>query len=160
MRTRIATNALGSSPIRTWPRPASPWSGPHHDVMVGSPIAVRRWRPQGAPALDPTRPPWLRRPLGSVPAGAAGGGAVRHGGPGLLSGLRIVDFSAFVAACQRGKRSLALNVGATQARPVVEALTEAFSSCRVRDLSWSVDQRREAAAPLPFPAVAGLIVIS
>lgn len=59
-----------------------------------------------------------------------------------------------------GNRSLALNVGATQARPVVEALTEAFPSCRVRDLSWSVDQRREAAAPLPFPGVAGLIVIS
>jgi hypothetical protein len=134
--------------------------GPHRDVMVGSPIAVRPLAASGSPGTRPHAAPAAPSAGGSVPAGAAGGGTVRHGGPGLLSGLRIVDFSAFVAACQRGKRSLARNVGATQARPVVEALTEAFPSCRVRDLSWSVDQRREAAAPLPFPGVAGLIVIS
>ncbi|SHM65328.1 CaiB/BaiF CoA-transferase family protein [Cryptosporangium aurantiacum] len=95
------------------------------DTMVGSPIQVR--------------------PLGD---------AAPHRKP--LGGLRVVDFSAFVAgplaaqvladlgadvikveppegeamraaayaiaACQRGKRSLALNLGAPEARPVVERL--------------------------------------
>jgi crotonobetainyl-CoA:carnitine CoA-transferase CaiB-like acyl-CoA transferase len=117
-------------------------AGAHQDVLVGSPITVR--------------------PLPATPAvpGAGGGGqsatVVPDGGPGLLAGLRVVDFSAFVAgplaaevladlgadvikveppegeamraaayavaACQRGKRSLALNIGAAQARPVIEAL--------------------------------------
>ena len=87
---------------------------------------------------------------------ATDAGSVRGHGPGLLGGLRVADFSAFVAgplaaqvladlgadvikveppegeamraaayavaACQRGKRSLALNIGAPQARPAIEAL--------------------------------------
>jgi crotonobetainyl-CoA:carnitine CoA-transferase CaiB-like acyl-CoA transferase len=102
------------------------------DVMVGSPIAVS-------------------------PGSAGGeGGPVPDSSSGMLRGLRVVDFSAFVAgplaaevladlgadvvkveppegeamraaayavaACQRGKRSLAINIGAPQARPVIEAL--------------------------------------
>ena len=110
--------------------------GPHRDVMVGSPITVR--------------------PLVATSSRPAADGAAPAPPAGLLSGLRIVDFSAFVAgplaaevladlgadvikveppegeamraaayavaACQRGKRSLALNIGAPRARPVVEAL--------------------------------------
>jgi crotonobetainyl-CoA:carnitine CoA-transferase CaiB-like acyl-CoA transferase len=136
--------------------------GPHRDVVVGSPIAVHpleaTQRPATSPGVTPVTPPAASGPGsdGSVPLGSAGGGAVRTGGPGLLSGLRVVDLSAFVAgplaaevladlgadvvkveppggeamraaayavaACQRGKRSLALNIGAPQARPVIEAL--------------------------------------
>jgi crotonobetainyl-CoA:carnitine CoA-transferase CaiB-like acyl-CoA transferase len=106
------------------------------DVMVGSPISV-------APLRAEPEAEGQARPAD----GAAGG---------LLAGLRVVDFSAFVAgplaaevladlgadvvkveppegeamraaayavaACQRGKRSLALNIGAPEARPVVERL--------------------------------------
>jgi crotonobetainyl-CoA:carnitine CoA-transferase CaiB-like acyl-CoA transferase len=91
---------------------------------------------------------------GSAPR--AGGAAPSAGDAGLLAGVRVLDFSAFVAgplaaevladlgadvikveppegeamraaayavaACQRGKRSLALNIGAPEARPVVEKL--------------------------------------
>ncbi|MBE1537104.1 CoA transferase [Actinomadura algeriensis] len=110
----------------------------HRDVVVGSPIAVSR--------LGADRP--------------AGDGRARRAARArdgdALAGLRVVDFSAFVAgplaaeiladlgadvikveppggeamraaayavaACQRGKRSLALDVGAPEARPVVERL--------------------------------------
>lgn len=102
------------------------------DVVVGSPIAVAPLADEAAPA-------------GEVPTGGR-----------LLEGLRVVDFSAFVAgplgaqvladlgadvikveppggeamraaayaiaACQRGKRSLALDIGAPEARDVVERL--------------------------------------
>jgi len=119
--------------------------GRHHDVMVGTPISVRPFPPASpSPAAE-------RRS-----GGEAKHGTVRDHGSGLLAGLRVVDFSAFVAgplaaqvladlgadvikveppegeamraaayavaACQRGKRSLALNIGAPQARPAVEAL--------------------------------------
>jgi crotonobetainyl-CoA:carnitine CoA-transferase CaiB-like acyl-CoA transferase len=115
--------------------------GPHDDLLVGSPISVL--------------------PLSAAPGPEnLGGKATRRSVPnnenGLLSGLRVADFSAFVAgplaaevladlgadvikveppggeamraaayavaACQRGKRSLALDIGAPQARPVVERL--------------------------------------
>ncbi|XVQ14789.1 CoA transferase [Spirillospora sp. CA-255316] len=117
--------------------------GGHRDVVVGSPISVS--------------------PLGDAPAGEApstgeapGDPADDPAGTGLLGGLRVLDFSAFVAgplaaeiladlgadvvkveppdgeamraaayavaACQRGKRSLALDIGAPEARPVVERL--------------------------------------
>ncbi len=103
-----------------------------HDVLAGSPIAVR---PLGASSSPPP---------------------VHAGGLRLLEGVKVADFSAFVAgplaaevladlgaevikveppqgeamraaayaiaACQRGKRSLALDIGAPEARPVVEAL--------------------------------------
>jgi crotonobetainyl-CoA:carnitine CoA-transferase CaiB-like acyl-CoA transferase len=129
-------------------------AGPHRDIMVGSPITVRPLAAPGS-ARTPARSAKARSvdlasatpadPTPTVPVG-----------PGLASGVRIVDFSAFVAgplaaqvladlgadvvkveppegeamraaayavaACQRGKRSLALNIGAPQARPVIEAL--------------------------------------
>jgi crotonobetainyl-CoA:carnitine CoA-transferase CaiB-like acyl-CoA transferase len=111
--------------------------GSHQDVMVGSPISVL---------------PLRTAPRARVPAGSPADGTAA----GLLAGLRVLDFSAFVAgplaaeiladlgadvvkveppegeamraaayavaACQRGKRSLALNIGAPEARPVVEKL--------------------------------------
>ena len=107
----------------------------HEDVVAGTPIAVRPLVDEPAPA--PAAPPTMS-------------------GPGLLDGLRVVDFSAFVAgplaaqvladlgaevikveppqgeamrgaayaiaACQRGKRSLAIDINAPEARPVVERL--------------------------------------
>ena len=105
----------------------------HDDVVVGTPIAVR-------PLAGDDLPPAERPP----------------GGESLLDGLRVLDFSAFVAgplaaevladlgadvikveppqgeamrgaayaiaACQRGKRSLAMDITAPEARPVVERL--------------------------------------
>jgi crotonobetainyl-CoA:carnitine CoA-transferase CaiB-like acyl-CoA transferase len=104
----------------------------HEDVVLATPISVR--------------------PLADEPAAAP----VPPGRAGLLTGLRVLDFSAFVAgplaaevladlgaevikveppggeamrgaayalaACQRGKRSLAIDIGAAEARPVVERL--------------------------------------
>jgi crotonobetainyl-CoA:carnitine CoA-transferase CaiB-like acyl-CoA transferase len=101
------------------------------DVLVGPPITVA---PVGTPADRPVPVP----------------------GPRLLEGVKVADFSAFVAgplaaevladlgaevikveppggeamraaayaiaACQRGKRSLAIDLGAPEARPVVDAL--------------------------------------
>ncbi|SEP10637.1 CoA transferase [Trujillonella endophytica] len=106
----------------------------HDDVVVGSPLSVAPLAGSAAPAPAP-RPP---------------------SGRGLLAGLRVLDFSAFVAgplaaeiladlgaevvkvepvegeamraaayavgACQRGKRSLAMDITAEEARPVVERL--------------------------------------
>jgi crotonobetainyl-CoA:carnitine CoA-transferase CaiB-like acyl-CoA transferase len=104
----------------------------HDDTVLATPISVL------PVAGDPAPPPALTD------------------GAGLLEGLRVVDFSAFVAgplaaevladlgaevikveppageamrgaayalaACQRGKRSLAMDIGAADARPVVECL--------------------------------------
>ena len=96
-------------------------------------------------------------PISVVPVpGDPAGPAARPEGTGLLAGLRVADFSAFVAgplaaevladlgaevikveppageamrgaayalaACQRGKRSLAIDIGAADAQPVVECL--------------------------------------
>jgi crotonobetainyl-CoA:carnitine CoA-transferase CaiB-like acyl-CoA transferase len=111
----------------------------HRDVVVGTPITI------GPLIVD--RPTGVGRDLKAVPDGADGD---------VLGGLRVVDFSAFVAgplgaqvladlgadvvkvepldgeamraaayavaACQRGKRSLALDLNAPAARPVVERL--------------------------------------
>ena len=110
-------------------------AGGHDDVLLGPPITV-------APV------PWTDLVDSRPPASTERGG--------LLAGVRVVDFSAFVAgplaaevladlgaevvkveppageamraaayaiaACQRGKRSLALDIGAPEARPVVERL--------------------------------------
>jgi crotonobetainyl-CoA:carnitine CoA-transferase CaiB-like acyl-CoA transferase len=148
--------------------------GPHDDVMIGSPVSVR---PITDRAVVSTRRMSAGRmstgtgstseDLAQSPAPAVAALPGEHGGraaepaivrtnAGLLAGLRVVDFSAFVAgplaaqvladlgadvikveppggeamraaayavaACQRGKRSLALDISAPQARPVVERL--------------------------------------
>jgi crotonobetainyl-CoA:carnitine CoA-transferase CaiB-like acyl-CoA transferase len=109
----------------------------HREVFVATPISVSA----------PAEPVSIRPPEGA---------AAPTGGGHLLDGLRVLDFSAFVAgplaaqvladlgadvikveppegeamraaayataSCQRGKRSLALDIGAKEARPVVERL--------------------------------------
>ena len=106
----------------------------HDDVVLATPVSVV---PLGGTRRSPATP---RRGPGSA----------------LLAGVRVLDFSAFVAgplaaevladlgaevikveppggeamrgaayaiaACQRGKRSLAMDIGAADARPVVERL--------------------------------------
>jgi crotonobetainyl-CoA:carnitine CoA-transferase CaiB-like acyl-CoA transferase len=108
----------------------------HDDVLVGSLMAIEPLADTAPSPASPARPVQV--------------------GPRLLEGVRVVDFSAFVAgplaaevladlgadvikveppqgeamraaayaiaACQRGKRSLAMDIGAPAARPVVEAL--------------------------------------
>ena len=122
----------------------------HHDVLVGPPIAVRpitASRPSLNAEDGPPRSAFKERD---------GGGAMP--GPRLLEGVKVADFSAFVAgplaaevladlgaevikveppqgeamraaayaiaACQRGKRSMAIDIGAPEARPVVDRLLE------------------------------------
>ncbi|MBO0854190.1 MAG: CoA transferase [Nocardia sp.] len=106
----------------------------HEDLMVGSPFELQRLEPAPGPLPDT---------------------GIRSA-TGLFAGLKVVDFSAFVAgplaaevmadlgadvikveppggeamraaayavaACQRGKRSLAMDINAPEARPVVEKL--------------------------------------
>jgi crotonobetainyl-CoA:carnitine CoA-transferase CaiB-like acyl-CoA transferase len=136
------------------------------DVVVGSPIAVRS--NQDPPAAGNLAVP-IRGTTPGPPVVGDAGGVVSSRGLGLLAGLRVVDFSAFVAgplaaevladlgadvvkveppegeamraaayavaACQRGKRSLALNIGDPRARPVIEAL---LSSADVVLHNWRV----------------------
>jgi crotonobetainyl-CoA:carnitine CoA-transferase CaiB-like acyl-CoA transferase len=109
------------------------------DVVPGVPIAIEPLAPRSARAEARTAAPSARRT-----------------GERLLEGVKVADFSAFVAgplaaevladlgaevikveppegeamraaayaiaACQRGKRSIGLDIGAPDARPVVEAL--------------------------------------
>jgi crotonobetainyl-CoA:carnitine CoA-transferase CaiB-like acyl-CoA transferase len=121
--------------------------GDHCDVFVGSAITV------GPLSLTPA----YASTRGHATVGQETVGTVAIGGPrGLLDGLRVVDFSAFVAgplaaeiladlgaevikveppggeamraaayavaACQRGKRSLAIDITDPETRPVVESL--------------------------------------
>jgi crotonobetainyl-CoA:carnitine CoA-transferase CaiB-like acyl-CoA transferase len=125
--------------------------GGHDDVVVATPVSV-------LPLADDA-PDDLPGDAAATPApagGAAAGPVPAAGGAGLLDGLRVLDFSAFVAgplaaevladlgaevikveppqgeamrgaayaiaACQRGKRSLAMDINAPVARPVVERL--------------------------------------
>jgi len=112
-------------------------AGARTEVLLGSPVVVRHLR-------RTTIRPMATNGVSSPPSSR------------LLAGLKVADFSAFVAgplaaqvladlgadvvkveppdgeamraaayavaACQRGKRSLALNIGAPEARPVVERL--------------------------------------
>ncbi len=114
--------------------------GDHDDLVVAAPISVGPLVTDGATEMPPAR----------------GTGATVGHDRGLLSGLRVLDFSAFVAgplgaqvladlgadvikveppegeamraaayavaACQRGKRSIAMDITAPAARPVVEGL--------------------------------------
>jgi crotonobetainyl-CoA:carnitine CoA-transferase CaiB-like acyl-CoA transferase len=118
-------------------------NGDHHDIVAGPPVSVVPLPGQAS----------RRSPLRSIGPNEDGCPPRQ---PGLLAGVRVVDFSAFVAgplaaqiladlgadvvkveppegeamraaayavaACQRGKRSLALNIGAPEARSVVERL--------------------------------------
>ncbi len=111
----------------------------HDDVVVATPLSVMPLSPNGKPSSP--KPVRVR------------GGAHRDG---LLEGIRVVDFSMYVAgplageiladlgaevikveppqgeamrgaayavaACQRGKRSLAIDITAPEARPVVHRL--------------------------------------
>jgi crotonobetainyl-CoA:carnitine CoA-transferase CaiB-like acyl-CoA transferase len=144
----------------------------HDDRMIGSVISAHG-RATGTGASPGRRTTGTGTVAGAppgdrpAPAGekaADSGPAARAGlasgcgkpGPALLSGLRVLDFSAFVAgplaaevladlgadvvkveppegeamraaayavaACQRGKRSLALDITASEARPVLDRL--------------------------------------
>jgi crotonobetainyl-CoA:carnitine CoA-transferase CaiB-like acyl-CoA transferase len=148
--------------------------GGHEDIVIGQLITVtglpqpgRRAAPGpgGGPQPGRREGPGARRSVpGSPGKGGERGvsplwgveGAAKPPWEALLAGLRVVDFSAFVAgplaaevladlgadvikveppggeamraaayavaACQRGKRSLALDITAPQARPIVERL--------------------------------------
>ncbi|MGZ4705003.1 MAG: CoA transferase, partial [Acidimicrobiales bacterium] len=119
--------------------------GAHDDVVVGSTISVLPLGDEPATPFEPATPVEPGAPVEPAPAPAR-----------LLEGLRVLDFSAFVAgplsaeiladlgaevvkveppggeamraaayaiaACQRGKRSLALDINAPEARPVVDRL--------------------------------------
>jgi crotonobetainyl-CoA:carnitine CoA-transferase CaiB-like acyl-CoA transferase len=135
----------------------------HHDVVVGAPIAVRPLVDtvaSDAPGAAIPSPTSLQaRSRSSVQARSRSSVRARSRSlaeRALLDGVRVLDFSAFVAgplaaevladlgadvikveppggeamraaayavaACQRGKRSLALDINAPDARPVVERL--------------------------------------
>jgi crotonobetainyl-CoA:carnitine CoA-transferase CaiB-like acyl-CoA transferase len=124
-------------------------------LSVATPIEVRPLSP--SPSTDPvSTTPDSRSPAGGC-AGSESGRHIPVATTGrLLEGVRVADFSAFVAgplaaqvladlgaevikveppggeamraaayavaACQRGKRSLALDIASPEARPVVERL--------------------------------------
>ncbi|MBL7488260.1 CoA transferase [Frankia sp. AgB1.9] len=141
----------------------------HRETFVGSPLSVGP-----LPSATPASPALVPVDVAPAPVGPApvpadlvpapvGMGPVHEEPPGdiaaaggLLAGVRVLDFSAFVAgplaaqvladlgaevvkveppegeamraaayavaACQRGKRSLAIDITAPEARPVVESL--------------------------------------
>lgn len=114
----------------------------HEEVVLGAPVAVT--------PLDPANP------TSTLTSTSTSTSAPARAGRGPLDGVKVLDFSAFVAgplgaqvladlgaevikveppggeamraaayavaACQRGKRSLAMDINAPEARPVVEAL--------------------------------------
>lgn len=131
---------IGLAREYTPPAASSQGTGASRYTLVGSAIAVTPSASEPQPAKQAAPPPHSRYPSGK----------------GLLAGLRVLDFSAFVAgpltaqvladlgadvikveppqgeamraaayalaACQRGKRSLAMDITAAPTRPVVERL--------------------------------------
>ena len=108
----------------------------HHDVVVGSPISVRALG--AASPLDDTEhieggsesgllegtkvldfSAFVAGPLAAQVLADLGADVIKVEPPGGEA-MRAAAYA--VAACQRGKRSLALDIGAPEARPVVEAL--------------------------------------
>ena len=130
--------------------------GGHVDRVVGAPIEVAALVSPPAGVADISVVGGRERVLDSQAGDAEGPSAA--GSAGLLAGLRVLDFSAFVAgplgaqvladlgaevikveplegeamraaayavaACQRGKRSVALDLNAAESRPVVERLVK------------------------------------
>ncbi|WP_242424025.1 CoA transferase, partial [Frankia sp. EI5c] len=131
----------------------------HEDVTVGSPISVHPTTRPAPATADTTATATATDDTDDTDdlADLAGPPPLPGGSPALvLSGVRVLDFSAFVAgplaaqvmadlgadvikveppggeamraaayavaACQRGKRSLAMDLGAAETRPVVERL--------------------------------------
>jgi len=134
--------------------------GSHRDILLATPISVRALEPavdaaiEDSPEVAPRgRASPVAEPLGPADAVAKPSG---FGDAQLLEGVRVLDFSAFVAgplaaqvladmgaevikveplegeamraaayavaACQRGKRSLAMDLRSPDSRPVVERL--------------------------------------
>jgi crotonobetainyl-CoA:carnitine CoA-transferase CaiB-like acyl-CoA transferase len=109
-------------------------AGDPHDVVVAAPIAVgplsEKTTDRHAPAA-PARPldglrvvdfsAFVAGPLGAQVLADLGADVIKVEPPGGEA-MRAAAYA--VAACQRGKRSLALDIGASQARPVVEGLLD------------------------------------
>ena len=104
--------------------------GVHDDVVVGSPVTVAPLHDDEEARLgEPVRPlaglrvadfsAFVAGPLGAQVLADLGADVVKVEPPGGEA-MRAAAYA--VAACQRGKRSLALDIRSPDARPVVEGL--------------------------------------